>query len=181
MNDKKLLELIQCDPSRGFEALMDTYSGLVLSVVSATLVPVGTREDAQECASDVFVAFYRNCRSVDLTKGSIKGYLAVAAKHNAISMLRRLKSKADTVSFEDSERLFGVCDDVTKRERSRIIKQSIEELGEPDSTIIIRRYLLGETAKEIAKDLKMSHEAVLKRASRAKARLKETLGGVLCG
>lgn len=183
MTDEELIDLIKENPSKGFEKMIDLYSGLVFRIVSATLVPVGTKEDAQECASDVFVLFYRNLERIDLEKGTVKGYLAVAAKHHAISLVRKLKARnsGNIISLDENEKLFAVCDDVEKNERSRMIRQAIEALGEPDSTIIVRRYLLGETAKEIAKDLKMTHEAVLKRASRAKKKLKETLGGVLCG
>ena len=183
MTDEEMIDLIKQNPSEGLEKLMCLYSGLVFRVVSATLVPVGTKEDAQECSSDVFVAFYRNLESIDLSKGSVKGYLAVAAKHNAISFLRKLKARnsGNIISLDDHENLFFECDDVEKNERSRTVRQAIESLGEPDSTIIIRRYLFGETAKDIAKDLKMTHEAVMKRSSRAKKKLREMLGGVLCG
>ncbi|MGN1194567.1 MAG: RNA polymerase sigma factor [Acutalibacteraceae bacterium] len=183
MTDKELIDLIKENPSRGFEKLIDLYSGLVFSVVSATLVPVGTKEDAQECASDVFVFFYRNLENIDLKKGTVKGYLAVCAKHTAISALRKLKSRGggNVISLDENENLFSQSEDIEKNERSRLVRQAVEALGEPDSTIIIRRYFFGETAKEIAKDLKMTHEAVMKRASRARKKLKETLGGVLCG
>lgn len=183
MTDEELIDLIRENPSKGFEKLIDLYAGLVFSVVSATLVPVGTKEDAQECASDVFVFFYRNLENIDLKKGTVKGYLAVCAKHTAISALRKLKSRGvgNIISLDENENLFSYREDIEKNERSRHVRQAVEALGEPDSTIIIRRYLFGETAKEIAKDLKMTHEAVLKRASRARKKLKETLGGVLCG
>lgn len=183
MTDEELISLIKENPSKGLERLIDLYSGLVFHIVSATLIPVGTKEDAQECASDVFAAFYRNVESVDLSKGNVKGYLAVAAKHQAISLVRKLKARnsGNIISLDETVNLFAVCDDIEKNERSRIVRQAIEDLGEPDSSIIVRRYLLGETAKEIAKDLKMTHEAVMKRASRAKKKLREALGGVLCG
>ena len=183
MTDEELIALIKENPSKGLGKLIDLYSGLVFGVVSATLVPVGTKEDAQECASDVLVSFFKNSERIDLNRGTLKGYLAVSAKHTAISVLRKLKSKgeANVISLDENENLFSQSEDIEKNERSRTVRQAIEALGEPDSTIIIRRYLFGETAKEIAKDLKMTHEAVVKRASRAKKKLKETLGGVLCG
>ena len=183
MTDEELIERIKENPSKGFEKLMELYSGLVFRIVSATLVPLGTKEDAQECASDVFVLFYRNLESIDLSKGTVKGYLAVAAKHNAISALRKLKARStgNIISLDENENLFSQSDDIEKNEKSRIVRQALEGLGEPDSTIMIRRYLFGETEKEIANDLKMTHEAVLKRTSRAKKKLREMLGGVLCG
>ena len=183
MTDKELMERIKENPSDGFEKLIDLYSGLVFNIVSATLVPVGTREDAQECASDVFVFFYKNIDKIDLDKGTVKGYLAVSAKHTAISALRKLKARnsGNLLSLDENENLLFENDDYEKSERSRLVRQAIEALGEPDSTIIIRRYFFGETAKDISKELKMTHEAVTKRASRAKKKLKEMLGGVLCG
>lgn len=183
MTDKEILERIKENPSDGFEKLVGLYSGLVFRIVSATLIPVGTKEDAQECTSDVFVSFYKNLDRLDLEKGSVKGLLAVSAKHTAISALRKLKARnsGNLISLDENENLFSETDDYEKKERSRLVKQAIENLGELDSTIVIRRYLLGETAKEISKDLNMTHDTVAKRASRAKKKLKEMLGGVLCG
>ena len=76
-------------------------------------------------------------------------------------------------AFESSE----------KKERSRLVSEAIRSLGEPDCTIILRKFFFGETAKEISERVSLSAENVQKRSQRALAKLRELLekneGGVL--
>ena len=51
----------------------------------------------------------------------------------------------------------------------------IEELGEPDSTIIIQKFYYNRTSTEIAKMLSMNSAAVRMRCTRALKRLKTEL------
>ncbi|MCM1365028.1 MAG: sigma-70 family RNA polymerase sigma factor [Faecalibacterium sp.] len=178
MNDEQLLSLIQSDNSKGFDVLVSQYSALVFSICSSTLVPLGTKEDAEECASDVFVSFYRHIDEIDLSKGTIKGYLAVLAKRCGISKLRKLQKGKDNVSLDDVPLELATESDEKKQEKKKLVFDAVKNLGEPDSEIIIRRFLFGETAKEIAARLKMKPDAVQKRAKRAQAKLKILLGGV---
>ncbi len=187
MTDEVLLSEIEKNPSRGFDLLLTEYSAFVFRVCRAVLGSVGTKEDAQECASDVFVAFYRNLESIDLNKGSIKGYLAFGAKNAAIDRYRRLtREKGFTVSLENAGDIFGsvtAFESSEKKERSRLVAEAIRSLGEPDRTIILRKYFFGETAKQIGERVSLSAEAVQKRSQRALEKLRAVLeknkGGVL--
>ncbi|MBQ6632853.1 MAG: sigma-70 family RNA polymerase sigma factor [Ruminococcus sp.] len=51
----------------------------------------------------------------------------------------------------------------------------INELGEPDSTIVTQRYYYDRTSAEIAKELGMRPSAVRMRSARALKRLKKAL------
>ncbi len=187
MKDDILLSEIKKNPSKGFCLLLKEYSPLVFKICRAVLLPVGTNEDAQECASDVFSAFYKNIEKVDLSKGSIKGFLAFGAKTAAIDRYRKLKKESGRiVSLESAEEVSSLetaFDESEKKERSRLVKDAIRSLGEPDSTIIVRKYFFGETAAEIGEQVSLSAEAVQKRSRRALEKLKELLekapGGVL--
>lgn len=177
MTDANLLELIQTDPAKGFDILVSQYSALVFRICAASMVPLGTKEDAEECASDVFVSFYRHINEIDLEKGSVKGYLAVAAKRAAISVVRKLKKESGKVSLESVQFEVEDVDRSSLREQKKLIYEAIKKLGEPDCEIITRRFLFGETVKEISVRLKMRPDAVQKRAKRAQAKLKILLGG----
>lgn len=187
MTDEILLSEINKNPSKGFSLLLREYSPLVFKICRTVLISVGTNEDAQECAADVFSAFYKSIEDFDLSKGSIKAFLAFSAKAKAIDRYRRLKKEnGNVVPLESAEELpsplltFGESE---KKERSRLVKNAVLSLGEPDSTIIIRKYFFGETAAEIGKKVSLSAEAVQKRSRRALQKLKELLekapGGVL--
>ena len=187
MTDELLLSEINKNPSKGFSLLLSEYSPLVFKICRAVLVPVGTNEDARECAADVFSDFFKNREKFDISKGSIKSFLAFSAKNKAIDRYRKLKRENEkTVPLDEAESLSSpvrVFDESEKKERSRLVKEAVLSLGEPDSTIIIRKYFFGETAEEIGEKVLLSPQAVQKRSRRALQKLKELLektsGGVL--
>ncbi len=187
MTDEVLLLEIQKNPSKGFDLLFKEYSALVLNVCRRVILPLGTAEDAQECASDVFVSFFKNRESFDPSRCSIKGFLAFSAKNAAIDRYRKLKKEnGQTSSLEDigEEGLPfrpPAFEKIESSEKSRFIADAIRSLGEPDSTILMRKYFLGESAKEIASALSLAPGTVQKRAWRALEKLKNklSLGGVL--
>ena len=60
----------------------------------------------------------------------------------------------------------------------RIILDKIDELGEPDSTIILQKYYYDRSSNEIAELLSMKSSAVRMRAARALGRLRDLLADV---
>ncbi len=187
MTDELLLSEIKDNPSKGFSLLLNEYTPLVFKICHSVLSSVGSGEDARECASDVFASFYKNIDRVDLSKGSIKGLLAFSAKTTAIDYYRRLKKDAArVVSIDDVGDIpsaFLAFEQSEKKEKSRLVAQAVRSLGEPDRTIIVRKYFFGETAAEIGERLSLSAEVVQKRSQRALQKLKKLLedipGGVL--
>lgn len=181
MTDKEFLLLISEDKVKGFSLLVDTYSALVYKVVSSVILPVGTREDAEECVSDAFLAFYNNLDDIDINKASIKGYLALIAKRRAINLYHTLKREQYSTEPIDEHSDLGEDEEISKYELRSALVTAIKALGEPDSTIITRKYLLGESAKEISEYVSLSPEAVQKRLERCREKLKSALGGAFGG
>lgn len=179
MTDEELLRDLKSNPTESFTYLVEKYTPLVFTICKNTLTPIGTIEDAQECASDVFYNFYKNIDFVDLSKGSIKGYLAVCAKRSAISLLRKLKRGNNVISINDDEVTIELKSDALIDEEidKKAVLNAVKSLGEIDSEIILRRFYLGETAAEIAKKMKMKPDAVQKRAKRAQEKLRKILEG----
>lgn len=177
MTDKELLEFIAEDKIKGFSLLIDMYSALVYKIVANVVLPVGTKEDAEECVADSFVAFYNNLDDVDLSRGSIKGYLGVIAKRRAINLYHTLKRQNERDIHTDTE--LSEYEEGLDYDTKAALIRAIKDLGEPDSVIVTRKYLLGETAREIGEYINMSPEAVQKRLQRALEKLKVMLGGVV--
>ena len=180
MTDKELLIKLKKDKSSGLSEVIDLYSGLLYKIAGAIILPVGTREDVEECVSDSFLAFYGEIDSLDTDKSSLKTYLALIARRKAIDVYRKLRHRdsAEAVLIED---LAEGRDFTPELDRKNSLLPAVKSLGEPDSTIIIRRYILGETAGEIAEALAMSEAAVQKRLERSREKLRKELRGVLNG
>ena len=183
MEDIKLLQLLHKDSSAGMEKLMDQYAGLVYAVVKGKLSEsfcVST--DIEDCVADIFCEFYANIEKYDLSISSIKSYLCVLARYKATDVLRK-RGRQCCVSLDDADSLLQIADEFTvegdflEDELRREVLNAIKLFGEPDSSIIIRKYYFGESSKEIADALKMTVSNVDTRTCRALNKLRKMFGG----
>ena len=162
----------------GHKAIFDEYCNYVYAVIINVLRNSGTREDVEECVTDVFVKIYRSYRDNELREGELKG---AVAKNTAIDYMRKLNSynrrntSMDDEDFPEMPSDIRIDADAEKRDSKRLLMQMVNSLGEPDSTIIVQQYFYDRTAKEIAVSLDMTPAAVQKRSSRAREKLKGLL------
>ncbi len=180
MTDKELLKKLKKDKSSGLSTVIDLYSGLLYKIAGAIILPVGTKEDVEECVSDSFLAFYGEIDSLDLKKSGIKTYLALIARRKAIDVYRSLKGRSSAEASID-ETVADSRDFTREVDRKNSLLPAVKNLGEPDSAIIIRKYVFGETAAEIAAALNMTEAAVQKRLERSREKLRTELRGVMNG
>lgn len=176
MQDEELLDMIRQNPEKGLKAIMKQYGGLVYTVVKRNLPSSACAADIEACAADVFSEFYLDLDKFDPSKGSLKAYLCVIAKHNALDLARR-----NNEHLPLDEELGAVSDgtslesDLEYQELRRAVLDEVKSLNEPDREILLRKFYLGESSKEIAKALKMSVSAVDTRTSRAVEKLRNSL------
>lgn len=185
VTDFDLLEELNTNPNRAMESIIEQYTGLVYSIINSKVSSVGTAEDVKECVSDVFMELYRQAKQVDPAKSSIKGYLAVIAKHKGIDLYRRLAGPAgrnvnmDETYEQLADTKLSPEQEVIIKEQRSFLLQAIESLGEPDREIFIRKYFLGQKTKEIAEALYLRDNTVDKKISRGLKKLRILLGGVI--
>ena len=178
MTDTEYGRYLKISPRTAHKRLFDEYCDYVYAVVSARLRLCGSKEDADECVSDIFYDLYKALEKCSDTGRDLKGLVITISKRRAVDAYRRLSSASGTGSFEDisGEDIPGEEDipsGIEKKERDRIIISLIKELGEPDSLILIWQYYYRLPAKEIAKRLSMSENSVNQRSSRARKKLKQ--------
>lgn len=182
ISDIELLNLLHTKPEMGIKVMMDNYMALAYTIIFNKLSGIYSKEDIEECVSDVFLEiFHHRCR-IDLEKGSIKALLAVVAKRKAIDMYRKNKNN-NHIPIEDvSEDLYSskneVEDSIVSKENNSILIETIKSLGKPDSEIIIRKYYLHQSSKDISKDLGIKVNTIDKKVSRCMEKLKKLLGGI---
>ena len=181
MTDSELINLLRSNPDRGYEMIIDRYGNLVYAIVLNKLKNISSREDIEDCVSDIFVEIFRNTDKIDEGKGSLKSFISTVAKRTAIDEFRRLsKLYSRSVSIDD-ENENSIISDITPEQTNeaktekRIIWETIKNLGEPDSIILIQQFFYDKTAKEIGRLLSMTAAAVQKRSVRARERLKKEL------
>ena len=183
MEDHALLEQLRTDPERGMETLMDDYGGLVYGVAKSKLrPPVFGSADVEACVADTFSEFYCDLGQYRPDRGSIRAWLCVMARNNAMDMLRRRYREGKTVPLDDEAATpiaddFSLEGDMEERALRQELVEAVKALGKPDREIILRKYWLAQSSKEIAHALGMSVSNVDTRAHRAIQKLRERFGG----
>lgn len=181
MTDSQLRVIMKKSPAEGRRALFDEYCAYVYAVAVQKLRNCASREDIEECVSDVFADVYRVCSGNSGYDGDLKGLIGIITRRKAVDYFRRLSLNSGRVVSSDSEDFpeLTSAENVEKNseraELKRILTECITRLGEPDSVIITQQYYYGRTIREIAAALKMSEAAVQKRSTRARAKLRTLL------
>lgn len=173
MQDRELLALLRENPSEGLREIMRAWGGL-LYTVAARILP-GSPQDVEECVSDTLVNLWR---SLDRLDGdvSVKGYLLCIARNTAINRYHKLK-RGNCVSLSVIDVPGG--EDFTLRvlsdAESRQLQELVAALPEPGREMVIRKYFLFESYKEIAAGLDMSADNVKKQLYRSRQKLRTAL------
>ena len=178
MKDAELLELLRSDPYEGMKALTRLYAGLIYSAVRARLPESGFGSaEAEDITADTLSAFYLSLDRFRLERCSIKSYLCVMARNKATDHLRRRRIAVLPIDDADADDGIDIAEGVEENELRERLLSEIKRLGEPDSSIIMRKYYIGQSSKEIASDLGLTPGNVDTRAHRAIKKLREIFGG----
>ena len=181
MTDQEFVEHMKKSPEECMKAVFDEYCNYVYIIAATKLRNCGTTEDIEECVSDVFAEVFKKINYLGEREGDLKGFIGVIAKRKAIDMYRKLSAKAYKTISSDDEGIMelssgeNISESVEMSERNYIIFNKIKELGEPDTSIIVKQYYYNMTVSEIGKMLSMTAAAVQKRSIRAREKLKKML------
>lgn len=177
MTDHELREQVRASQEDGFRALFQQYQSYVYTIVWNQLRTVGTAQDAEECISDVFMQIFLHFEEIQ--DGSLQAYIGTTARRKAIDYVRKLQSVNGYT--EDHEDLSAVPSDENIEQEvdafmeHQLLYEKIQELGEPDTTILLLRYFYRRTSKDIAKQIHMTPTAVRVRLNRALKKLRKLL------
>ena len=144
------------------------YLSTVLYNMAGNRLP---KEDLEEIVSDVFVALWKNAENIDLRKGTVRSYIAAAARNFA---LKRLNKKTESTCLEDIE----IVDDASAVEENMVnseVWDAVMSLGEPDNEIFVRYYKFDEKIKDISKATGLNISTIKTKLSRGKRKLKKIL------
>ena len=142
------------------------YLGTVLYNMVGTSLP---QEDIEEIVSDVFVTLWKNAEYIDLSKGTLRSYIAATARNFALKRLNKKRefTPLDDVELPDEK---SIADD-----NSYALWDAVMSLGEPDNEIFVRYYKYNEKLKDISKATGLNISTVKSKLSRGKLKLKKIL------
>ena len=179
MTEKDIKHKLREAPDEGFRALFDEYWSYAYTIIYNVLRDSASRNDVEDCTAEVLSDVMMKYDTLRDT--SLKAYIGTSAKRRAIDFKRSINIHSSLNIPLDPETEFSLpsADDVeadTERVQiSAILLDKIEELGEPDSSIIIQKYFYDRNSTETARILGMNPITVRSRLRRALKKLKTAL------
>jgi RNA polymerase sigma-70 factor (ECF subfamily) len=155
------------------EDLGEVFRRDYLLVVGVAARVLGSRDQAEDVAQEVFLAFGRSTVPAD----EARGWLSVAAAHTALNLLRsgrRRASREDVVALPADGLAPDVADVVvTLEERSRV-REALARLPRKQATALVLRHS-GLSYADVAAALDLSTGSVGTTVRRAESALRKEL------
>ena len=143
---------------------------LVVSVAARVL---GSRDQAEDVAQEVFLSFSRS----SVPAGEARGWLSVAAAHTALNLLRsgrRRAAREDVVALHPDAVVPDVADAVVTLEERRRVRAALARLPRTQATALVLRHS-GLSYAEVAAALDLSPGSVGTTVRRAESALRKEL------
>ena len=182
MEDAEIINLLFRRSEDGIRAIEAKYSKLYRSILKGIL---GDDDDADECANDLLLAIWNAIPPN--SPEYLPSYLCRVARNIAINRYkrnRRLKRDVGvTVLIDELEEctplLIDSSDELERLADSEVIKRSIDRLmlvlDVESRVLFVRRYVFGETLKELAVRFKLRESYISVKMHRAKEKLRKIL------
>jgi RNA polymerase sigma factor (sigma-70 family) len=143
------------------------------SVVGVAARVLGSRDQAEDVAQEVFLAFSRS----SVPAGQARGWLVIAAAHTALNLLRsgrRRASREETAAAAEPAVVSDVAETVvTLEERSRV-RAALAQLPRKQAMALVLRHS-GLSYADVAAALDMSPGSVGTTVRRAESALRKEL------
>lgn len=159
---------------KALDYVYESYSRLAYRIALDILKNVGTKEDIEECVSDIFVGIWNNISKYDESITTYKKWFISVSKYKALDYRRRLKCKNNSQELNDDILIDSESTEekLIREEDISTLKNLIDEMKDIDRQIFIKRYLEGESIESISKSLGYSRAAVDNRLSRGRRSIK---------
>jgi RNA polymerase sigma factor (sigma-70 family) len=141
-------------------------------VVAVAARVLGARDEAEDIAQEVFLAFARS----SVPAGEAPGWLSVAAAHTALNHLRsgRRRASREERASQDETSSPDVADAVVASEDRRRVRAALARLPRRQAVALVLKHS-GLSYAEIAAALELSPGSVGTTVRRAESALREEL------
>jgi RNA polymerase sigma-70 factor (ECF subfamily) len=175
-SELELISKIKKHNRYAFEILIRQYSKSIYLLTYNILNVCGTKEDMEECVSDVFIEVWQKINQFNPQRGNFKTWILMLTKYKALSYKRAL-STMHMDNIEDYQIEIGddVVQQVIERETQEQLIEIINSLSILDRELFIRRYYLEESIQDLMHSFGLSRSAVDNRLLRIRKTIKEVL------
>lgn len=149
-----------------FESLLRAHEQMVLRVAYRML---GSRDDAEDAAQEVFLRLHRHLERIDLG-GAVQSWLYKTTMNVSYDMIRR-RRPSEPIELEVPQapaQLSGVLGE----ERRQLLADALLRLPERERAAVVLREIEGLETSEVAEMLGVSEVTVRTQISSARGKLK---------
>jgi RNA polymerase sigma-70 factor (ECF subfamily) len=152
--------------------LEEVFRGAWPRVVGVAARVLGSRDEAEDVAQEVFLAFNRST----VPAAEAPGWLAVAAAHTALNTLRsgRRRAARELAAADAAREVGDVADDVVTRDEHGRVRAALARLPRTQAVALVLRHS-GLSYAEVAAALSLSPGSVGTTVRRAESALREEL------
>lgn len=181
--------------ARALEALIHRYTREISYFIRLLLDGIGTPQDVDECANDLFLTVWQDIESFDPARGSLRTWLTMRAKYIALDRRRHIQRRQIACTSLDASEPYGTGKSegrqldvpaslladgnmegmLEQRERREDLARALSSLAELDRTVVILRYFRLASTEEIANKTGLTRHAIDTRLWRARKQLREVL------
>lgn len=173
MNDSQIISLLQSDPRRAVEAILNRYGAALQGVI---LKIVGSKEVAEDILQDACIKVWKNADSYDPAKGKLFTWLLNIARNTALDKARTGKFQRQRTSQMLDQTVY---DNVAFSEEMQVrdvgLQNALNKLEEKYRMIIELLYIQGYTQREIVEEFDLPLGTVKSRAKIAIRELRKLL------
>lgn len=168
MQDKLIVKYIKKCNQKGMEMLIDSYNGLLTSVIRKHLNSLLIYEE--ECISDVLFLIWENIEGFDSKRNTFKNWICAIAKYKAIDYKRKYISK---INLEINNNISYIDENLARVEIEEEINEILNFLNDKDKELFTRYYLDGYKLEEIAIETNNNVSNLHSRLSRGRKKIRK--------
>jgi RNA polymerase sigma-70 factor, ECF subfamily len=178
-----LVQRVLAGDSAAFEGLIVRYERRVLTLAMKLL---GTAEDAQDAAQEVFIRVYKYLHRLDVQK-PIEPWLIRMTVNVCRDLGRKRQrrfntfSDTDTIDAPDTAKTSNPHTGLVEEQEKQLLWQALNSLPEKERIAVTLRDIEGLSTAEVAAILESSETTVRSQISRARVRLKNAIQTMIGG
>lgn len=171
MKDELLIKYIKRQNPKGMDMLIDSYGGIITSVVRNHLGTLINYED--ECVNDVLLSIWESIKGYDKDKNTFKNWICAIAKYKSINYRKKYLTKYEQTEINNE--IYYIDKDLIKLEVNEDVENILRCLNDKDKELFTKYYIEGYELDEIAKENNTNVTNLYSRLSRGRKKIKKTL------
>lgn len=168
----RLLRLAKSGDIAAFESLLRLYE---VQVARTALRLLGSRQDAQDAAQEVFLRLYQRISQID-SAGNLSGWLYRVTVNASYDILRKRKG-AVAVALDEARLPVESSTEATlgREQQRKLVAEALRTLPDKEKAAVTLRDIEGLSTREVAGILGSSEATVRSQVSTARLKIRKFL------